>query len=578
MNDFKYLHPSIRTAVNSYQEVFQPSTGAMTLFQADVFEKGKDGEIDFVGSEEEFLFKYGNPNYEKYGQTGYNIINWLRAGGQALVLRVLPEDATFSHSILNIQSRVYKDQKTVTDADGNLVKMDDVHLRPTVSFLKKNNRHLEQLEAELNKSRNNENSTDGYENNFLLLVRPNGRGSNYNNIGFRLTLNNSMDTSSDSHRVYNFEVLKFDEHNNVNVAEGPFQVSFNPDAETNWGESMYIEEVVNRYSNLVECKFNLDAYIRLAKQINPHVHPASIDVISGTSKVNVDGKPATFYSPITKQNEDTHLSIHKYGSNGELVTTGGIPVTNIALAGDAVQNALISLDNDNREKEYLVEEKRLSKMRELFRSLRAGNGFNELDLKLNSLITVSGDQLEGGELKKLMDETFDEEKDSSELSKFKLASETYKSNETEENLDAFLTSANSISNTIANKVLDYGNTMEAAFDLVRNSSASADLKPEYKSELSKIIGTLNKKDQVSIFTIEHKNKLFDISKDITSYRIGTATGTNIEGITLISSNLENEYKYIVENLLPVAYDGEEIPESIKKVLFGEDSVEEVLKE
>src|SRR5699024_8278701 len=220
----------------------------------------------------------------------------------------------------------------------------------------------------------------------------------------------------------------------------------------------------------------------------------------------------------------------------------------------------------------------LSKMRELFRSLRAGNGFNELDLKLNSLITVSGDQLEGGELKKQMDETFDEEKDSSELSKFKLASDTYKSNETEENLDAFLTSANSISNTIANKVLDYGNTMEAAFDLVRNSSASADLKPEYKSELSKIIGTLNKKDQVSIFTIEHKNKLFDISKDITSYRIGTATGTNIEGITLISSNLENEYKYIVENLLPVDYDGEEIPESIKKVLFGEDSVEEVLKE
>src|SRR5699024_5938126 len=550
-NDFKYLHPSVQTSINSYQDVFQPQTGIMTLFQADTFEKGKDGVIDFVGSEEEFLFKYGKPNYDKYGQTGYNIVNWLRSGGQALVLRVLPEDATYAHSILNVQSKVRKEGKSILNQHGDVVKIDDVELRPTIAFLKKNNRHIEELVNELEAEREGESTVDGYDNNFLLLVNPKGRGESYNNIGFRLSLNTSMDTSQ-RHRVYDFEVIEFDEFSNVNVVEGPFQVSFDPDSESNFGESMYIEEVIKSHSNYVECKFNLERFEKLASLINPNVHPASIDVLSGQSKVGIDGKAETYYDAATGKPEDTHVALHKYNSNGELITEGGSPVLNMAKSKDSVQNALISLDNDMRENEYLVESNKLNRMREQFKALRS-DGHSDFKLILNEVLTLSepteepedsGGELTGGRLNEILTIDLDGDTPDSTYGAFLDSITKYEESQSEENLSRFLSASNALSRLLKNDLVSQGTELSAAHELVRRSTADNTINPKYQNDMNRLLQYLNDRDQVSIFSTEHKSKIFGITRDISSYRIGVASGSSLEGVSLILNNLESEIKYV----------------------------------
>lgn len=571
MANENYLHPSVNSTVNSYQNTYQSSSGVVTLFQADVFEKGKDGVVDFVGSEEEFIFKYGKPNYEKYGQAAYNIVQWLRSGGEALVLRVLPEDATYAHSVLNIQSKVRENEKSIINSNNDVIQTDDIELRPTVAFLKKNNRNTDELLNELNIDRSEEDTIDGYENNFLLLVSPKGRGESYNNLGFRLSLNVSMDPSY-RYRVYDFEVVEFDEFNNINVVEGPFQVSFDPDSESNFGESMYIDEVIKRHSRYVDATFNIENFEKLVGKINPHVNPASIDIITGRSKVGIDGQPETFYYPVTGKDEDTHVLLQTYNSAGEVVTRNGSPVLNIPELNDSVQNALIRLDNDVRENGYLVESNKLSRMREQFKTLRSDN-FNEFISVLNNIVVLdgSGEDMTSGNLHTLLtDHLAESDKEAegydgpvTDYDKFLEAVAEYADTGSEEDLNNALNASNNIARILKNDLIDYGTELYAALDLVRRSTVDNTIVPQYLSNLKVMNRFLNERDQISIFATEHKNELFDITSEIASYRIGVASGSNIEGITYVLSKLETEIRYIHENLLPAAYGSyDEVPDDI----------------
>ena len=128
------LHPGVYGTISSQESTYSTASGVLTMFQADVFEKGPDNQLGFVTSVEEFISKYGSPNFSKYGQAAYNIVNFLEAGGQAYVMRVLPENATYSHAILNVQTKVNSAGKSVKTDAGNIVKVDDVSIRPTTAF------------------------------------------------------------------------------------------------------------------------------------------------------------------------------------------------------------------------------------------------------------------------------------------------------------------------------------------------------------------------------------------------------------------------------------------------------------
>lgn len=542
------LHPGIFSTINSDQTTYETSNGVVTLFAADIFEKGPDNKIDFVSTKEEFIFKYGQPNYSKYGQQAYNIIKWLEAGGQAYIQRVLPDDATFAHSVVNVQTKVRKSEKVV-DIQGKKVKLDDVHIRPTTTLIKKNNLNLEMLIKELNKDRQSEFTVDGYSNNFVLLTIPHGRGESYNNLGFRISPNTSFEGSQTS-VVYNFEILRFESEQVATLVEGPFYVTFDPDSLSDTEDSMFIEDVINRQSKYLKVYVNLKAFTEVAKTINPNVKPTRVDILTGGAK---DESGNTSYNPLTGRAEDIHINLHRYNSAGRAVTFNGRPVLNVPDSRDPVQSALVSLDNGLRESNYVLSSNKLQYMKGFFPKLRS-QGFVEFTNNLDAMLKV-GTNTEDitGTLKDLITNTFDEATEASLFKKYKTAYEAYKAQGNEHNLNNVISYINSLSEIVRTQYLDITTKIAACYSLTEHNSPNTNALVKYLSDVKLLMNKLNEKDLINIFVTKHKSVIFDIDADIASYEKGTSTSIASEGVSLVLNSVETEIKYIAESLLPVAY-------------------------
>ena len=542
------LHPGIFSTINSDQTTYETSNGVVTLFAADIFEKGPDNKIDFVSTKEEFIFKYGQPNYSKYGQQAYNIIKWLEAGGQAYIQRVLPDDATFAHSVVNVQTKVRKSEKVV-DIQGKKVKLDDVHIRPTTTLIKKNNLNLEMLIKELNKDRQSEFTVDGYSNNFVLLTIPHGRGESYNNLGFRISPNTSFEGSQTS-VVYNFEILRFESEQVATLVEGPFYVTFDPDSLSDTEDSMFIEDVINRQSKYLKVYVNLKAFTEVAKTINPNVKPTRVDILTGGAK---DESGNTSYNPLTGRAEDIHINLHRYNSAGRAVTFNGRPVLNVPDSRDPVQSALVSLDNGLRESNYVLSSNKLQYMKGFFPKLRS-QGFVEFTNNLDAMLKVGSNTEEiTGTLKDLITNTFDEATEASLFKKYKTAYEAYKAQGNEHNLNNVISYINSLSEIVRTQYLDITTKIAACYSLTEHNSPNANALVKYLSDVKLLMNKLNEKDLINIFVTKHKSVIFDIDADIASYEKGTSTSIASEGVSLVLNSVETEIKYIAESLLPVAY-------------------------
>ena len=558
------LHPGVFSNITSDQTVYKTATGVVTMFVADVFDKGPDGKIEFITTPSEFLFKYGNPNYERYGQSAYNVLNFLEAGGQAYVMRVLPMDATYAHSILNVQTRVVTEGKKVELDNGDTVNVDDVFIRPTVSVVKKNNLSLDMLELELLKDRSDEKTVDGFDNNFLLLVTPNGRGESYNELGYRLTPNDSFATLMDS-RVYNFEVVKFNKDtSSAVVIEGPFFVTFDPDATTQNSESMFIEEVINKQSEYLNVKINLSNLEKLAKKINKEVKSTTIDVLSGGY---YDEDKITKYNSITQRQEDIHLTVQRYDSAGRPVLKEGEPVINTPEPTDPVQTSLISLDNGIRENTYIQSNNKLEYMKDTFPTL-SSDGFSEFKTKIDSIYNTEG-EAPAGDLAKAVKNTTDSTNPDSAYSKYLTAYAAYESEDSDENLNTVNKFIGTITEGFRTKILDLSNQMSAAYSLVEHNSPNSGIIAKYNTDVQQVLDLLSRKDQINIFSTEHRSLIFDIQRDIFQYQLGNISGSTIEGMSNILNAVEVEMNRVHDDLISIAYLSKEIPEEIANK-FSED--------
>ena len=342
----KYLHPSVKTYITTENYSYDTSVAGETLCICDVFEKGVDNKLNFITNVNEYLFKYGNPNLEKFGQGGYNVERWLNSGGSAYVMRLLPDNASFAHAVVNIQTKNQTNGKTVIDSNDNETKIDDVYLRPLVTYIGKNNTSEALLESELTEDRSNYKTTDGFEDNFIFAVYPEGRGEYYNNIGFRIRLNDTYDAIMTS-RVYTFDVIKLaNDGTTFDIIEGPYYVSFDPDAfDPNSRKSMYIENVVNLYSQYVKVNCNDVNFIKVASMINKEVDPYRVDIFTGKSRILEDGTTETYLSSTTNQNEDIHISLWSFSTDGVALTNNGERILNIIDNADTYSDIVNIADN-----------------------------------------------------------------------------------------------------------------------------------------------------------------------------------------------------------------------------------------
>ena len=579
------LHPAVISSITNNTINYNTSSGVATMFCADVFECGKDNETQLVTTVDEFLFKYGSPNYIKYGQSAYNIINWLQSGGEAYVLRILPDDAGYAHIMLNIQTKVDTPNvteitddidintvsgKIVSKNDGNKVAVNNVFLRPIATNVQLNNTSENSLFDELELERT-DLTIDGYTNNFLLTVYPYGRGSVYNKYGIRITLNETYNLfSNNTPRIYNFEVIEFDENENITTVEGPFFVSFDPDSLNDSQESLYIEDVVNKYSKLVKCKFNLTNYLKVAKLVNPNVNPFILDILTGQTREFDTGKES-FYCNATAREEDIHFYIQRYGIDGYPIIVNNTNEKNIPNAEDTVENQIIKLDNNIRDKSHSDNEVILSKMKSYFVNLctpaisTAMNKIYKSDDETSNILklwkTIDPEQT---------DSTPDTNTESDTIfNKFRTAALNYyktkknystaSENSLKSVYNILKSSSSNIMSSGVNPILNDLSDIEALYSLTSNNNEEnlSDFL-NFKAYIKDIKAKNDKADKIDILITSNKSDLIDISTLITNYSLGQTTDLPINNMENVLSVISEKITSILYNILDTSYTTEEL--------------------
>lgn len=317
-----FLHPSVSSRIIDNSQVYVTAQGLTVLYAAFPAEQGPDNRIQFISSESEFLFYYGAPNMRKYGQTAYNVVRWLRAGGSAMCVRVLPyiekdafdkplQQSTYSCYILEIGC---KDNSVITPwSAGSVVGKDDLrrvghviykaeaagttgataptHMNGEASDggvvwtfvggkeLKLRTRTLGDgrgaLPAAVEKSIRDDKSiaglileqpdaaeVDGFKYHPVLVLRGRDRGEKYNSFGFRFELNDKLDETY-QHRLYDLSV-----YSSASKMDESFLVSLYPEATTTSGASQFIVDVLENYSNVARCIFSEDGYDAVCDYVN----------------------------------------------------------------------------------------------------------------------------------------------------------------------------------------------------------------------------------------------------------------------------------------------------------------------
>lgn len=567
------LHPAVISTITNQNSSYATSSGIATMFAADVFECGKDNVTELVTTVDEFLFKYGQPNFKKYGQTAYNVINWLQANGEAYILRLLPDDAGFAHVLLNIQTKInspdtitsYDSGKTVMKADGTLVAVNDVFIRPILTNVQLNNTSEELIYNELTNTRT-DTTIDGYNNNFILAVYPKGRGDYYNKYGIRLTLNSTFDMiESMTNRVYNFELVEYDTNGNVTTVEGPFFVSFDPDSMSDDNESLYIEDVVNKYSDIVNIKVNDANYLKIAGIVNPNANPYALDILTGTTK-EIDDAPQTFYCEATERYEDIHFYIQRYSVDGELITVNDKPVLNIPESDDEIVNQIIKLDNTIREKDHYNESLILEKMKEYYLSLCTQLIPNTMDSIYKStnpnsqILTYWGkidpSQTDATPTTNTVGDSLFNVFRTNALSYYK-AKETYTSLNNN-SLKAAYTSLKTASSNVISEgitpILLLINNIQALYKLASNNSE--DNLTDFNNlliDIKTIRSSLNSADKIDILISTNRSSLIDISELLTSYSLGETSNLPLENMEYIVSLLSEKLTSVIYNIINTLY-------------------------
>lgn len=242
-----YTHPTIETRVTEIPRNFtEVETTNSALFAPFTSDKGLDNEIVRVTSASEFTYLFGEPNFRNHGQAAYNIVNWLNGGGEAYVMRVLPEDAGHSNLTLNVQ--------LFDNGD------DTFEYRTAVYHSEHGNTSEKEIKSDLERDRTTAEyrTLDGFVNYPLFTFYTNGRGD-LDTYGIRLNVSDSFNNTYDF-RTYTVEILQMNASGGINIVEGPFEVSLYPDAYDKNGNSLFIVDVLEDNSNHMNVLFNEDNY------------------------------------------------------------------------------------------------------------------------------------------------------------------------------------------------------------------------------------------------------------------------------------------------------------------------------
>jgi len=259
-------------------------------FIAGLTKKGVDNEITFVGSRAELISNWGEPNLTDYGKNygqGLNCAyNYLGESGSLYFMRAMPDDATYSN--LRIDCNL-----APTDGSASIA----------ITYVASVNTKAE-IETNL--------AVDGTTNPIAMLY-PVGRGDYYNGLGVRFTEYSNPLISG----VYVLDIYEKQSDGDDVIIES-FEVSFNPQDVDTAGDSLYIVDVLDNYSNVLRADMTLasgaytSGYDLVGRVYDKEIGAVSVTLI-GTPVITDNKQDFSDWENATETGNSTYMVIAKDG-------------------------------------------------------------------------------------------------------------------------------------------------------------------------------------------------------------------------------------------------------------------------
>ncbi len=260
------LSPGVYTKIIDLSTFVQIVPGTVGFICA-LTEKGEDNKLKFLGSRNELVDEFGNPDISKYGsqygQGPYIAYNYLGESGSLYFMRCLPDDAAYSN--LRIYGSPLISPVTYPyslDSSASLF----------IDYI-----------SDLNNIADITTATQIFGNNVPLVVfYAIGRGEYYNDIGITIL----EDMTQRDQGIYNLNIYETQSDGSYTLIES-FKISFNPDEKNQeTKESIYVEYVLERYSKVLRCKVGNDGYELIEKIYERDVEDVSVSSSGSTSFID----------------------------------------------------------------------------------------------------------------------------------------------------------------------------------------------------------------------------------------------------------------------------------------------------
>lgn len=334
----KFRHPHDETVIIDNSEIKVESTrnSGAKLLAAVVTSKGIDGETKTFSDFSKLVKEYGLPDMRRYGQSYYQVLNWLKSGGTAQVLRITADDATYSNLMVLADVETLTEQKKneheqplyatpsgeeVTESSGNTPIM---LKKIKITYRGESLVDLKSFEEDIvkEKMKGKDTSSGNKKTIPLFTVLSKGKGEYGDAYRVRITPNLMADRDT-AYRNYMFEL--FLNEGGLSKAADPVNVALFPEAQNNYRRSEFIDDVIK--SDIYPIKlFSYDfGFSKVMAEVLPVLKEANPD--AGLTEENVD-----FLFGFTKA--------------GELYE--GLEIVNTALPLTAVEGIKLSGGSDGK--------------------------------------------------------------------------------------------------------------------------------------------------------------------------------------------------------------------------------------
>ena len=253
----KFLHPHIQTIINDNSSYIEEAVNtSSTMFQPYVSDMGECSRIIKYTSLNDFIAKNGTPDFRKHGQSIYNIVNWLNAGGVVYGYRITDSEATYSNLTLSVKAKVAVNE----DTQKNELTSELVLGSESISTKDGLKNILGDSTTEM------EPDEEGFFTYPLFAFHVNGKGVYGNDYSIELKSNYSQQSKYEA-KVYDFTLKRRDSRGQLKTVEGPYLVSLHPGAVNETGTSIFIKDIIEGYSKHISVSFNQDYYYALMETV-----------------------------------------------------------------------------------------------------------------------------------------------------------------------------------------------------------------------------------------------------------------------------------------------------------------------